>query len=92
VTQATSLPKLNTSTTTELIVGLFGGVRRLVCLTSILTGRLLHLYDYIIILLSYIRTFMMKEMSVPETQVYSKHITWLSAQEDFPEFSHHENF
>jgi len=34
----------------------------------------------------------MKEMSVPETQVYSKHITRPSAQEDFPEFSHHENF
>jgi len=92
MTQATSLPKLNTSTTTELIVGLFGGVRWLVCLTSILTGRLLHLYDYIIILLSHIRTFVMKVMSVPETQVYSKHITLLSAQEDFPEFSHHENF
>ena len=72
LTQATSLPKLNTSTTTELMFGLFGGVRWLVCLTSILIRRLLHLY--IIILLSHIRTFVMKEMSVLETQVYSKHI------------------
>ena len=79
----TSDIKLVFHSTIELIFGLFGGVRWLVCLTSILTRRLLHLYEDIIILLSHISTFVTKEMSVLETQVYSKHITMATSPRGF---------